>query len=304
LTAGESISLTNISASVVNVYNQSIEVTAQLAGEPIDLNPQFDAAKACINQYATSAAVAILDRLENDNAHRFPDSQQAYQAVISSILRPSSNLPEPAIPNVAVAAVGAAVLIQNLQDESENWYVIEETTDIKPSLNETAKSSAVAQAVLGKSVGEEVEIKEAFGTLRRVRIAKILHKWVFRFQQCLDQMPVKFPDQTMFKKFTVNERLPVNERFREILGFMDHTQVQREGALKQYRDHFAMPLSLLAAGLGVSVFAAMAQIVSSKDTYLRCCTGAALETSSAEAALLSAAEIVLEPTCVGMSVIA
>ena len=141
-------------------------------------------------------------------------------------------------------------------------------------------------------------MKEAFGAVHRVRIDQILHKWIFRFQQCLEQLPIKFPDQQMLKKFTINETLPPQQGFREFLGFLEVMHNHSADLFSLFRTNPAMPLHLLATGIGKPLFSAMAQVAATKETYLRCCTGSSDELAIAEAALSSTTTIVLEPTAI------
>ncbi len=254
-----------------------------------------DAVVVAVRQINFSQAIHFAYEL----FRRFPDSKSANWGMIIVIMRDPRSIPAGAIPEVTTVAEDTAVFIKNINQPGDTWYVIEGRRDVKPSLNEMTKDGPVALALQGKSAGDEVEIKEAFGTSRRVRIEAIQHKWLFRFQQCLRQFPIKFPEQTMFKTFSVNESLPVEEGFREILGFMDSEEVRHEKALAAYRDNIAVPLGLLATGLGTTIFGAMSQIVATNDLRLRCWSGIPERTVVAEAALVSPLKIVLEASVLG-----
>jgi tetratricopeptide (TPR) repeat protein len=224
----------------------------------------------------------------------YPDSRHAYQAMVMSIGLGSDG-PIAQIPATSTVEVGTAVLLMDLKARTKHWYVIEDAPTIKATLNEVEPSSSVARAVLGMSVGAEVELDEAFGTKRKVRIDEILPKSVFRFRQCLEQLPRRFPSQDLFKVFHVAPDSPPEEGLKEILEFLEDAQRRQTDVLTIYRENPAVTLHLLAKGIGKPLTSAMELVSRSDGHTIRCCTGASEESIEAERDIHGAREIVADP---------
>src|SRR5207248_1782590 len=129
---------------------------------------------------------------------RYPDSLHARQAMIRA-MGLGERGPQAEIPVVEAIGVGTAVLLKDAFGNGTAWYLIEEGREIRPGLYEIAPDNPVAKAVLGKRAGDSVEISEPFGTVRRCVVEQTMHKWVFRFQRCIEELPTRFPEQQLFK---------------------------------------------------------------------------------------------------------
>src|SRR5215217_1779183 len=138
-----------------------------------------------------------------DLVRRYPDASESHEAMILAMGLGAGQQHQPTIPAVDRAGVGTAVALKDTKAGEVTWYVIEDATDLKPTLREIGPGSTVAKAVDGKQAGDEAELAEAFGTKRRVVIDRILHKWVFRFEQSFHNHPSQFPDQRFYKSFHV-----------------------------------------------------------------------------------------------------
>lgn len=223
---------------------------------------------------------------------KFPNKLESHMAMIASMGLPDDEH-RPEIPAVDAAAVGTAVLVKDPADGKEQWYVIEDASDPQPTLNEVQRESEITKAVLGQAAGAEVDVREAFGTSRRLIVQRVVHKYRYRFEDCFHNLARRFPDQEFFKQFHVKEDAPPQEAFGEILAMFRKTQNRESEAVEMYRQH-PFPLHMLAHMAGTSELGAMSLLLHSPNSLVRCCRGNTEEAAQASDALRNAETIVLE----------
>jgi hypothetical protein len=226
---------------------------------------------------------------------KFPNSLHAHQAMILSVLDPSS--PAVGIPEVDRVLAGTAVRLKDMNSGEERWYVLEELEPPLPLLNEISATSEIAKIVVGHSSGDEVELPEAFGKPRRFVIAEILHRFIYRFRDCLDNLSRKFPHQQLFRVFKIRDDLPANEAFAEILETLDLGDRRDRNAIDDYKK-LPMPLVLLAKRIGNSVLAAMQAAATADRGFIRCSNGNPQEQEGGVSALQTASAVVFEQTAI------
>jgi len=76
----------------------------------------------------------------------------------------SANVVDPSLVRSEKVVFGATVTITDEEGESKTYQIVGED-EIEPGKNKISWKSPMAKALLGKSVGDEVEIKRPAGTL-------------------------------------------------------------------------------------------------------------------------------------------
>jgi predicted nucleic acid-binding protein len=158
------------------------------------------------------------------------------------VLNPLSSKQAPRDPINAVE-VNMAVKVQ-APNESLSVYVIVENAKMT---EETPVSSFIARALIGKKVGETVEISKGIYT-----IVEILNKYVWALQDSTEQMRKRFDNQGMFKAFD-NAQTNIADEIRQQLLNRRITEQEQKPILDELISQGAAPMSMLANNAGVDI---------------------------------------------------
>lgn len=230
---------------------------------------------------------------------RFPDSEEANQAMIGSLFVPVGS--EPALERPTVAGPGTAVAIKEEGVAEPRWVFIEDDKDPPPTLSrgEYAPDHALAKALAGKAVGDEVEI--ASGPLGRKhgRIVNVDSKLVVRAQLCMARWQENFPDHS----FVSEVHLPLlgepgvdpQAALAPMIEPMQRLDEARRECEKQYRDS-PIPLPCVARALGKSVVETTMHMASEPDLPIRCGPGHPRSLAGAVSRATSLPVVVIDPT--------
>ena len=270
----------------------------ELIEKDADKLPQLDE----IDERLAAAAVEAICRSDDplravafayELARRDPDAERYHHAMIGSMGLLGGGKAQ-VIPVEERVGANSAVRLREIPSDTESWYVIEQTRAPKTTLNEIAIDSRLGQAIVGKTIDDEVEFEESLGSTRRVKIVKLLHKFVFRYQDCIENLPNRFPDQSLLKVFHVNEKASPQDAFAEMLTFMGKMSQREDDAAAMYRDQ-SITLQMLASAIGRSLCAAIS-LLAPKGYVIKCVPGSPDERERGLEAIRSSDAVVVEPT--------
>ena len=218
---------------------------------------------------------------------KFPDDQNAHEAVIASFLE--SELKIIAEPDSVKA--GIAVKYKEEDSGRETWVIIEDSLPPRPALGEQAPDTPVARALIGKGKGDLFVLREH--PRRTGVVLKIVDKYVHRFRQCISEMETRFPGSahiismhTPLRPDGTPDAEKTLEQMKEVIG--DPAKAERF-----YQDNL-MPMHTLGRYTGGSVFEAVQRLAGRNDMTLKCCLGIREERETAFAAIRTASEVVLD----------
>lgn len=267
-----------------------IEREVQNLPKPDEIEEYFcEPAILALREADSTAAIATAYQL----VRKF-DSASAHAAMVHTLMPPPEI--EPQIPMAPVVGPDTAVRLLDMDSNEKIAYVLETDASPRSSLDEISGQGAIAKSLLGKRLGDEVLLADNFGTINRLRIEEILHKWVFRFQECLREFRQKFPEHAFFKQIRVRENLPPEEGLREFLAELTEMHSKREQALEFYTTNPLMPIQMLSRALGSSIVEAMEIATWSERLGIRSCFGSADEVRRADEVAANAASLVLDIT--------
>jgi tetratricopeptide (TPR) repeat protein len=216
-------------------------------------------------------------------------SAEGWQAIIEAFmptLGPTNHV------DPDVVAVDTAVLIEEGKDR--RWIVIE-ATDPEAEHGELSPSHPLVVAMLGKKVGELVELPRSPLPSRIYRVEEIRSKYVRAYHRCLEQWEELFPGVPGPLAIDIPENLEENiEEFTKQLMPMLQQRARRVEELDQlYRDN-PVTFHLLASGLGGSVFGAMGHLIAETDLELRCTRASPAEMRELLSVLERGEKVILE----------
>ncbi len=195
--------------------------------------------------------------------------------------------------------LGTAVTYREKGD-MQNQTIIIENDSPDPQMDEYPESHPRVLRLLGKHIGDEFSL--ASGVQERTgEVISIIPKYVFRFQDCISQFQIRFPNRGDIQRFQVTPEKAAAPTDIDIQPIVQ--------ALKQRRDHVTnvvnvyrsqpMPLHALATATGRSVFETMCFLAYNPNTGLRwCCQGSLDERELAAVACRDNRRVVLELTAI------
>ena len=237
--------------------------------------------------YAVQYAYEVLRRnFRNSDAHR----------AFVRALAPFPN--EPQMEHPECVETGAAVCYVEKGDSVPHWIVVEDTEapDSQLPERELSPENEICKAMMGKKVGDSFilasGIQDRFGT-----IIEIQNKYVYRFNDCLGQWQIRFPDlpyvQSVRLSQQTNESGTPEPDFSAILKSVDERHEFVSKVHKTYQEN-ELPLHVIGKFFEATAFEAIQHLASAPDVPVRCCLGSDEENHHATKALRSSNTVVLD----------
>lgn len=180
--------------------------------------------------------------------------------------------------------IGTAVCL-DISGET-NWHIIEKRNDANPMRNELDVDDALAQQLLGKTVNDEIILRETpFGT-DTGKITDIQSKYTYAFQEICQEFPDRFPKaQGLWAtKLDDSDEIDDSEKFQDMLNLTDS---QHEASLQteEIYKETPMPIGAFAKLIGKNVLDTWGFLMNNPDLGIRCCIGNLKEKTQAFALL-------------------
>jgi tetratricopeptide (TPR) repeat protein len=223
-----------------------------------------------------------------------PDAHRAYLAAFL----PMENRPD--IPMFGEAGPGAAICFVETGTDQEQWRIIEEAHEPDERLHEISPSHFLAGELKGKKVGDSFLLTPGI-TKRNGTIRRILSKYVYHYQDCLNSWQVRFPAVLLLEMVRIAQQnepgAGAEADFRPIFSVLDQKEQAVQRALKTY-ESMLLPLHVLGSVLGQSAFAAILGLAASSNAQIKCCSGSEPERAQALESLRATNGVVLDLTAI------
>jgi len=188
---------------------------------------------------------------------------------------------------------GSAVEVVEAGQSTGRWFVIEDSkVEASGVENEIKPESPLAQLLLKRRKGDEVNLASVPGFERKVTVNEIVPKKVFRLRDVLAQWQFRFPDnQELLQQHL--DRVDGEPDIRPILEWIEATRRSHDELLEIYRTS-PVTIHVLAEAWGISDVEALWQLAHREGIPIRCCIGTEPEIRRAIAAFEHATEVVLD----------
>lgn len=236
-----------------------------------------------------------------DYAYRFLrkhfNEANAHRAMLISMtpFEPAPSFP----PTFDTVRIAAAVRFQEIPSGDPEWKVIEDTTEPSSEFDEITPSSKLALELLGKRVGDTFQL--APGTIeRRGQILQIVPKYVRRYNDSGDRWQLRFPDEPMVEAVrlgTTEEE--IRENVEKVLKSFEK-RAELEEKMRQTYSTIATPLHIFGSWHGKNAYMAMVTLSAEKGQPVRVSYGTMEERNEAQAALRTAAALVVDLSTVAV----
>lgn len=163
------------------------------------------------------------------------------------------------------------------------WYVIEDRKNANSQMKEINLEHPLAQKLLGKSIEDEIVLKESFITKGIGKIVELKSKYIYALHDILLNFEKLFPDTPGIWGVKVGKPQKVGglpQGFDQILKVMDQRTSANEEARQLYRDG-KITIGGLARLLGRNPLETISILVNDADTGLLCSIGSIEERNAA-----------------------
>ena len=196
------------------------------------------------------------------------DTEFAHGQFVYTFLRLSDHCPELRIGGTA--GPGMAVSYREEHDESDRWVVIEDGPDPELARGELGPDHAVSRALMGRLVNASVIITDGGIQPRTATIREVMHKYIYRFRDCLNQFQVRFPGASAIQMFRAGggDEFDLSPMIRSLEDRRRHVQELDE----QYRTR-PLPLRTFAELAGRDEFETWEYLAANPGLGIRCFNG-------------------------------
>lgn len=227
-----------------------------------------------------------------------PDAHKAFTTIILEV-----NEEEPKLESPECVKTGVVVSYVEQGDSFIHQVIVEDTPnpDSKFPERELSPDKEICRAMMGKKVGETFVLAQ--GIQNRVgKITKIENKYVHRFQDCIGQWQIRFPELLQDMQLL---RIPQNtgksgELEPDISTILEYIDCRQEGMLnlQQIYNEKPLPLYLFGKNFDQNAFEALLHLANSKDVFVKCCSNSNEERNQAAKALESCNTVVLDMSAI------
>lgn len=217
-------------------------------------------------------------------------SKDANMAMIGAVLigeRHSLNIPQ-----VDTVVPGAAVAYRESSSSETRWWIIEDSDKPERARRELPATHLLAQRLLGKKVDESVTIRDATLQARFGQILEVKSKYVYRFQQCLQEFEEYFPGESFLMQFSATDPKTEEPDFQPLLRSIEQKVEWTKQIERNYR-RMLPSMNFFAQSSQTHVFDSSSHLASER-LAIRCCQESSDELSKALANIAKATTVVID----------
>ncbi|MDF5731737.1 MAG: GreA/GreB family elongation factor, partial [Rhizonema sp. PD38] len=181
--------------------------------------------------------------------------------------------------------VNSAVCLQDKYG-TLSWFILVDDDNTEIEQDEINLKDPLAQKLLGKTIDDEVTIKEDYISKDVRKIIDIKSKYVYAFQKSLDLLSNKFPNTQGFWVVPIDINESKDELPKSIQNVLDKNNDNFIEVEKLYKQH-GIPIGSFAKLVNRDVLSVWGGLINKEDLGIRCCTGTAEERSHANSLLVT-----------------
>ena len=223
-----------------------------------------------------------------DYAYRFLrqhfDWQEAHEGYIQAVLTSPDRQYPPALKAIAE---NSAVLCEEVPSGELRWFVLESTDQPVRAFEEISLNDPVAVEVMGKKVGDKFILARGTVANREAVIKQILPKYVRRFQDCINELQVRFGTSSMLQSVRFGPDTEVAQPGLVALMMSLQKRAKQVAVLQSSYTEHPLSLHLYGARFGKNSYVALQHLAQTDGMALKCFDGS---TASAEKAMSSLRE--------------
>lgn len=139
-----------------------------------------------------------------------------------------------------------SAVVLNSTSEDILTFIILNYTDLQSDKGELSMVDSIAQKLLGKSVGDEIEIDRNSWENKKYTIASITHKFAYANKNSLELLQRTFITTEGFASFSIDDKANADDPFKPINDIID-TQSKYDDQLFEYYKNNQVPIGSIAS---------------------------------------------------------
>ena len=277
--------------------------------ELVDSDPLSIPGAEEVNPHAAPAAVSVLKAIgQEQRAIRYaydvlrcnfrdPDAHRAFIISFSDV--PGD---EPQLRTPDCVETGSAVCYVEQGESSSRWIIVEDSPDDHSQFpeQELSPDHHLCEAMKGKKAGDTFTL--ASGIVDRIgEIREIRNKYVYRYQDCLEQWQVRFPGLMDVQVLPgLGKNAGSGEPEPDISTLLDIVDKRHEEVLKfeQIYKENPLPLHVFGERFGSNAFEAVLNLAGSPSGLVKCCEGSMEENRRVSGVFESRSTVVLDMSAI------
>lgn len=230
-----------------------------------------------------------------DYAYRFLrshfDRQEAHEAYIQAVMTTADRqFP----PELDVVGPNSAVLCEEVPNGELRWFVLEDTDKPLRDFEEVSPSDPIATELMGKRVGDTFILARASMANRQAQVKKILPKYVRRFQDCMNELQVRFGPTAMLQSVHVGPETGVAQPGLVSVMTSVQERAKRVALVQSWYAEQPMSLHLYGSRFGKNAYVALQHIAQTEGMVLKCCDGNPADAEQAMSILRSRPTVLVD----------
>ena len=181
-----------------------------------------------------------------------------------------------------------------IQGGGWRWVVIENDRPV-PSRGEFSEENELSRRLLGRALGDEVDLPGALGRTERATIREIQTKYVRAFQDSLQHFRERFPETSLIHKIHVGSGSDFDPT--AIIESLKERRAHVEACIDFYKKN-PCTLYLFATRIGISEFDAIKALAAYPTAMVKCCQTTPLAFEAAASEGIPSDNIVLDITAI------
>ena len=222
-----------------------------------------------------------IDLLYETLRKHYNDGRAHEKYIFECLLR---NQGDDAWLNATQADVDTAICVED-ESGKRRWYVIEDREDVKTDRNEVQPGHKIAQQLLGKTVGEEIVLRDSPLGVKKGKIVEIKSKYVHAGLDSMENFETRFPDASGLHQLTIqgldsDDQEYVWQQFEPILQQVKNLSQGIDNAKDIYKTG-KITIGALADAVNRHPIDIWGSLICEEDVGIRCCEGNELEREAA-----------------------
>ncbi|MBX3449219.1 MAG: hypothetical protein KF777_06650 [Planctomycetaceae bacterium] len=195
------------------------------------------------------------------------ESHFAHQAVVLSFFPPGVGQPD--LPECETVTIGSAVCFVEVGSTDVTWCIIEDSHNPQRGYREYSPTDSLAVKLLGKRVGDSVELSSGQLGNREAQIVEIIPKFVYRLRMSMDNWERDFPEHPFLWQLQFPRNDDGSIEMGELLKVLDSQRNRMEECEEVVRSTLASA-TLFATAINCTALEAALYCGCKEELPVRC----------------------------------
>jgi tetratricopeptide (TPR) repeat protein len=219
------------------------------------------------------------------------DRQEAHEAYIQAVITTADRqFP----PELDVVGQNSAVLCEEVPNGELRWFVLEDTDKPLRDFEEISPNDPIAIELMGKQVGDTFVLARASLSNRQAQVKKIIPKYVRRFQDCMNELQVRFGPTAMLQSVHVGPESGIAQPGLVSVMASVQERARQVGLIQSWYAKEPMSLHLYGSRFGKNAYVGLQHLAQTDGMVVKCFDGNPTEAEKAMSILRERPTVLLD----------